>query len=505
MPGEEEQQIKAKFLLPIIQIILFYDVFSAVIALISQNFAIVITLAISAVILFISLNLLKHVSYKWSAILFIIHGYALLTTSLLFQGSHQLLTILGVVFFLIVSGIVLKPKAFIFSFLVSALLIVFSVFDVIQPFFPTPGLPVWFTGWVSLMVVIGLFGILAYLSYHAIEQSLQLAKMANQASYQVEQEKKKFESIVEQSPQSIFITDLDGKIQYANPTFTELMGYSADELLDKTPQILKTEFTPPDFYKYLWETITSGEKWVGEFVNRRKDESVIYESAVIAPLTDTSGEKTHYVAFEDDITSQKEMAYEISELEKQLQEKSKDIAQLNEQLQELKLRDRLTGLYNRVYLSEILAREIFRSVRARNHLVLMIIDVDHFRLINDRYGYSTGDSVLQSISKSISESMERYDLAFRYGDDEFLLLFSGDTKEFGMTRAEQLRDTFENHSIQCDEHEIPVTVSIGISVYPLHGKNENALMNTAEEALEISRQSGGNRVTLWKEELNEET
>ena len=306
-------------------------------------------------------------------------------------------------------------------------------------------------------------------------------------------------SIVEQSPQSIFITDLDGKIDYVNPKFTELMGYSADEILRQNPRILKTEFTPTEFYPYLWESLKNGQKWVGEFVNRRKDESVIYESAVIVPLTDSDGQPTHYVAFEDDITSQKEMAYEISELEKQLQEKTTQLTHLKEQLQEQLIHDQLTGLYNRVYLREILPREILRSMRARNHLILMIMDVDHFRSINDRFGHATGDLVLQSIVKQITESMDRYDLAFRFGGDEFLMLFSGTNDEIGMSRAEQLRKNFEEHPILLDEKEILLTVSIGIAVYPLHGKKEDELLTKAEQALAISQQSGGNCVMLWKE------
>jgi PAS domain S-box-containing protein len=263
-------------------------------------------------------------------------------------------------------------------------------------------------GWInpaSLVVVVGLLGWVAYLFYRAVNQSLQIAIDSNKKRDQVEQEKKKFGTIVEQSPQSIFITDLDGKIKYVNPKFSELMGFSADEVLDKTPQILKTEFTPPEFYPYLWESLKNGQKWVGEFVNRRKDETVIYESAVIVPLTDTDGKPTYYVAFEDDITSHKETAYENSELGKQLQEKSVELNQLQEQLHEQALRDRLTGLYNRVYLMETLPREILRSMRARNHLILMMIDIDHFSSINAKYGHSTGDLVLQSISNYITESM----------------------------------------------------------------------------------------------------
>lgn len=498
--GEEAKQIRINFLLPIVLFTLIFMIASTLVSLISKEFMLMVGCIISAIMLFVCFEMLRNKTLQVPAILFMIQGYALLTASILFESVNPISRILFVILYLMIAGIIFNPKAFVLFFIYSAGLLFLMISEVIPPVFPPFELPGWFNP-ASLIVVIGLIGLVGYLSYRAIDQSLQIAIDSNKKRDQIEQEKRKFELIIEQSPQSIFITDLDGKIKYVNPRFTELMGYSADEVLDKTPQVLKTEFTPPEFYKYLWETITSGEKWVGEFVNRCKDESVIYESAVIVPLTDAGGKPTHYVAFEDDITSHKETAYEISELGKQHKEKSAELAQLKEQLQEQSLRDRLTGLYNRVYLREILPREILRSMRARNHLILMIIDIDHFSSINDKYGHSSGDLVLQSISKNINESMERFDLAFRYGDDKFLLLFSGDTNELGTTRAEQLRISLESRPIQCDGREILLSVSIGVAVYPLHGKQEDELLTKAEKALEISRQSGGNQVTLWSEKL----
>lgn len=503
--GEEAKEIRINFLLPIVIISLISMIASLLVILISKEFMLMMGCIISAIILFVCFEMLRNKTLQVPAILFMIQGYALLTASLLFESANPLSRILFVIFYLMIAGIIFNPKAFVLIFMYSAGLLFLIISEIISPNFPALDLPGWYSNQASLVVAIGMIGIVGYLSFRAVNQSLQIAIDSNKKRDQVELEKWKFESIVEQSPQSIFMTDLDGKIKYVNPKFTELMGYSADEVLDKTPQILKTEFTPPEFYPYLWEMITSGEKWVGEFVNRRKDESVIYESAVIVPLTDSSGEPNLYVAFEDDITSNKEMAYEISELGKQLQEKSAELTQLKEQLQEQSLRDQLTGLYNRTYLKEILPREILRSMRAKNHLILMIIDIDHFSSINERYGHSIGDLVLQSISKSITESMKRFDLAFRYGSDEFLLLFSGNTNEFGMNRAEQLMKTLETHPIQCDEREILLSVSIGVAVYPLHGKQEDELLTKAEKALKISKQSGGNRIMLWQEDINEET
>lgn len=502
--GEETQQIRIQFLLPIVFFTLIASITSALVTLISREFTLMVVLILSAIILFVCFEMLRNKTLQVPTVLFMIQGYALLTATILFESVNPLSGILFVILYLMIAGIIFNPKAFVLIFLYSAGLIFLMISEVILPVFSSPDLPVWFNS-ASLIVATGLIGMVGCLSYRAVHQSLQIAIDSNKKRDQVEQEKWKFMSIVEQSPMPTFITDLEGTIEYVNTHFCELTGYTTDEVLGKNPRMFKTEFTPVEFYDYLWAAIRAGEQWVGELVNRRKDGSIVYIGAKLSSLLDADGKPAHFLAFEEDITQRKLLENEVEQTNQQMQAQKDDLSRLNDQLQEQSRKDPLTGLYNRVYLGEILPREILRSMRARNHLILMVIDVDHFRSINDRFGHATGDLVLQSIAKQITESMNRYDLAFRFGGDKFLLLFSGTTDEFGMSRAEQLRKNFENHPIQVDEREILLMVSIGMTIYPLHGKQEDELLTKAEKALTISRQSGGNRVTLWKEELNEET
>ncbi len=316
--------------------------------------------------------------------------------------------------------------------------------------------------------------------------------------------KKNFETVVGQSPQAIFITDLDGSIVYVNTKFTELTGYTTGEVIGQNPRMFKTEFTPPEFYKLLWETIKNGEKWVGEFVNRCKDESIVYVHAEILPLLDKSGEITHYLAFEEDITHYKKLDFELGEANKQLEEKSEELKQLHnqmqEQLHEQSLRDRLTGLYNRTYLNEILPREILRSVRARTHLYVLLIDIDRFKFVNEQFGYTVGDEVLRQFANSLKELVEDVDIVCRYGGDELLVLISGKKDEHGLTRASQIKDHFDSHPIDCESQQFTLTVSIGVSEYPAHGKTTDELLIKAEVALARSKESGGNQVTLWSQD-----
>jgi two-component system, sensor histidine kinase and response regulator len=110
---------------------------------------------------------------------------------------------------------------------------------------------------------------------------------------------------IEQNPVSILLTDINGNIEYVNPKFTWLTGYAENEVLGKNPRILKSGTKSPDYYKNLWETITAGKEWYGEFENRKKNGATYFESALISPITNEKGNITHFLAVKEDITEKK--------------------------------------------------------------------------------------------------------------------------------------------------------------------------------------------------------
>ncbi len=130
---------------------------------------------------------------------------------------------------------------------------------------------------------------------------------------------RKLSQAVEQSSSSVVITDLAGDIEYANPKFTEVTGYTLEEALGQNPRVLKGGSQPKEFYTNLWATIASGREWHGEFCNRKKNGELYWESASISPIRDASGEITHYVAIKDDITERRRIEQEVAE-QKQLLE-----------------------------------------------------------------------------------------------------------------------------------------------------------------------------------------
>ncbi len=131
-----------------------------------------------------------------------------------------------------------------------------------------------------------------------------------------EKQLKRFEIAMEQSPVAIVMTDIHANIEYVNPTFCRLTGYSENEVLGKKPNILKSGKVPVSTYRQLWQTILDGRKWHGEFYNKRKNGSFYWEDAIISPIVDENGEITHFMAFKEDISMRKEIEARLNQAQK---------------------------------------------------------------------------------------------------------------------------------------------------------------------------------------------
>ena len=137
---------------------------------------------------------------------------------------------------------------------------------------------------------------------------------------QVEEQLRALSRAVEQSPASIIITDVKGNIEYVNPRFCELTGYSSDEVVGQNPRVLKSGEMPPEGYKQMWETISRGDEWRGEFHNRKKNGEFYWEFASISGIRDAAGKVTHYLAVKEDVTERKRIEVERIKLVTELQQ-----------------------------------------------------------------------------------------------------------------------------------------------------------------------------------------
>ncbi|WP_237701428.1 sensor domain-containing diguanylate cyclase [Hylemonella gracilis] len=196
---------------------------------------------------------------------------------------------------------------------------------------------------------------------------------------------------------------------------------------------------------------------------------------------------------------QRALAWRKSNLK--LREQYKKINALQARLREQAVRDPLTGLYNRRHLGEVLEPELARCRAARSSLAVVLIDVDHFKCINDTRGHAVGDLVLQSLAQLMQRHVRAQDMVFRYGGEEFLLLLPDISLETAAQRAEALRTAFGQTPMRVSAKEAPpltVTLSCGVAAFPLHAEQGEALISCADQALYAAKRQGRNRTQVWQ-------
>jgi diguanylate cyclase (GGDEF)-like protein/PAS domain S-box-containing protein len=174
---------------------------------------------------------------------------------------------------------------------------------------------------------------------------------------------------------------------------------------------------------------------------------------------------------------------------------------LQVQLKELAVRDSLTNLFNRRYLHEMLEVEFARSKRSQTYLAILMMDSDHLKDINDKYGHKAGDQFLIHIANVIRENIRAGDIACRYGGDEFVVVLSNVTENIAFGRAERLRESVFSNRITHKNEKVNASVSIGIAMFPAHGSSGEELLQKADLALYAAKRMGKNKVMAYTESL----
>lgn len=288
----------------------------------------------------------------------------------------------------------------------------------------------------------------------------------------------------------VVITDRDGTITWVNPAACAITGYSEDELVGRHTRILKSGRHEPSFYARLWKTVTSGESWSGTIVNRRKDGTEYQEEQTIAPVLDETGSITHFIAIKQDVTDQRRTQAELGR-------KVEEIENLNAQLREQTVRDPLTGLHNRRYLEQTMKRDISRARRTRESIVVAVIDVDHFKSVNDTHGHAVGDRILIRLADVLLGHVRSSDLVCRVGGEEFVVVMSGASVTGALKRAEIWRFSFAESVVDGrDGMPARATISIGIARYHDPRETFAACLKRADEALYEAKRAGRDRVAV---------
>ncbi len=173
-----------------------------------------------------------------------------------------------------------------------------------------------------------------------------------------------------------------------------------------------------------------------------------------------------------------------------------EVSRLTRSVGLLALTDGLTGMFNRRYLEVRLDEEIHRSQRYGKRFSLILVDVDHFKQINDTWGHATGDMVLQEVSRRLAENLRETEMVFRYGGEEFCILLPETSLQHAVAVAQRLREAVENRPFTTADGTtaFQVTLSAGVAEYPSHGSEKKALLAAADHALYLAKQRGRNRV-----------
>ena len=210
-------------------------------------------------------------------------------------------------------------------------------------------------------------------------------------------------------------------------------------------------------------------------------------------MLDEKGEIVRFVAIKHDISERKRMETDLQETNAMLQHQLQEIERLQEELREQAVRDGLTNLFNRRYLDETLERELARAKREGYPLSLVMIDIDHFKKLNDTYGHQAGDKVLRELAALLWGDIRAEDVPCRYGGEEFLVMLPRMPLEIALERAEGWRQTFEATRVPFGDFNLGATLSCGLASYPEHARTPDDLLRCCDEALYSAKHGGRNR------------
>ncbi len=285
--------------------------------------------------------------------------------------------------------------------------------------------------------------------------------------------------VFDEVPEGRVITDADGVIVYVNREFTKITGYSASEIVGKSPRILSSGLQSRVFYVEMWKSLVEHGHWQGEIWNRKKNGDIYPERLNVFALYDDYDQVSHYVGLLSDISNNKRQ---------------------QEQLDLLAHYDVLTQLPNRALLVDRFNQAIAYAKRSETQLAICFLDLDNFKPINDSYGHHVGDSILIEVSRRMTQEIRESDTVSRQGGDEFAMLLTN-IKSF--SHCQQTLQRIINsiaEPIVIDDVEHTISASIGVTLYPEDSGDVDTLLRHADHAMYQAKQAGRNRFQLYDAE-----
>ncbi|QTD52681.1 sensor domain-containing diguanylate cyclase [Sulfidibacter corallicola] len=279
---------------------------------------------------------------------------------------------------------------------------------------------------------------------------------------------------IEATGESVMITDRRNTVYYVNPAFSDLTGFNADEVFDRMADDFFNFDHSPVVLAKMKEIARETGSWQGDVTLRKKSGDLYDAFLDLNSVKDQTGRFEGFIFIQRDITAIKKMMHDLERL-----------ARI----------DALTGLYNRRYFMERFQEEFKRAARYKRSTCLLLMDLDHFKNINDTYGHGTGDRVLERVGVLIEKQMRTSDFAGRYGGEELCIALPETSQEGGMTFADRLRIRIQEEMFHAEDARLfNVTCSIGVVSLISMEKNITHYFACADRALYRAKKLGRNRV-----------
>lgn len=281
-----------------------------------------------------------------------------------------------------------------------------------------------------------------------------------------------FAHVLNVTDDGVVITNRHGVIEFVNKGFEKITGYGLTEVLGRNhPGLLQSGEHDAAFCQGMWDTLKRGNTFRSTFTNRAKNNALIYCDETITPLTDETGEVTHYVSIFRDLTT------------RVLEEQT---------FRETMRFDGLTGALNRASGEMVLEEAYMQAVCSKLPMSIAIADIDHFKQVNDTWGHSCGDAVLKALSRSLIAALRANDSVIRWGGEEFLLVFSG----CGLEQAQSLAERCRAGVLRLAHEQVgQVTLSMGVGELQ-SGETLAQLIERVDKALYGAKHAGRNQVRI---------
>ena len=297
--------------------------------------------------------------------------------------------------------------------------------------------------------------------------------------------------LIETMNDGILVMDAQNRIVDLNPAMERLLNAKATSYIGKNAfEVLEPLMEKTDLFLNNLEA--RSEMTVPLDPSRFLDLRV-------TPLYDRNQILSGRLLVFRDITERKQVEKRLRYVNDKLQGQLIEIGLLQSKLREQAIRDPLTNLFNRRYLEETLDRELSRAARENYPVCVIMIDLDHFKRINDTHGHEAGDLVLKAIAEALSEFSRRGDFACRYGGEEFVIVMPNIPLETAYERAESLRQSLNLLSVPYEYYNLSVTISIGIACYPENGQTRETLLRAADQALYAAKEAGRNHILAYNQ------